>query len=190
MEKLSLPRDVRGFTLVELAVVVAMIGIGMALGIASMVDITRAQRRNAALAEANLALREERARALESRRARYVKPDPGGNGLVIGGAIALTATDGSVTCTDGPVEQRLELGAVEARGDRVCFTADGTTQAERPLQLDFALPGSAAPLAEVKIFPAGTVKWAGTSLFKGSSSAPSISVKNIANQTVEPIYLQ
>jgi prepilin-type N-terminal cleavage/methylation domain-containing protein len=180
----------RGFTLVELAVVVAVIGVAVGLGLASMADITATQRRNAALAEANLALREERARALESRRARYVKPDPVGNGIVIGGATVVTATDGTVTCTDGPVEQRLDLGPVEARGDRVCFTADGTTQAEAPLKLDFALVGSAELLAEVKVFPAGTAKWAGTTLFAVSTVTPSISVKNIADQTVSPVYLQ
>lgn len=176
--------------MVELAVVVAMIGIGMGLGLASMVDIAATQRRNAALAEANLALREERARALESRRPRFVKPDPVGNGLVIGGATVVTNTDGTVTCTDGPVEQRLDLGAVEARGDRVCFTPDGTTQSEVPLQLDFGVAGASAPLAAVKVFPAGTVKWSGTTLFKVSSCTPSISLKNISNQTVNPVLLQ
>jgi prepilin-type N-terminal cleavage/methylation domain-containing protein len=190
MNQALLPRRGRGFTMVELAVVVAMIGVAMGLGLASMADIAATQRRNAALAEANLALREERSRALESRRPRFVKPDPVGNGLVIGGATIVTNQNGTVSCTDGPIEQRLDLGSVEARGDRVCFTPDGTTQADVPLQLDFAIAGDAKPLAGVKVFPAGTVKWSGTSLFKVSGCTPSISVKNIANQTVNQVYLQ
>lgn len=181
----------RGFTLAEMAVVVAVIGVGLALGLTSIVDIARAQQKNAALAEANLALREERAKALESRKPRFVKPDPVGTGLVVGSA-TITTVGTTVTCSEGPIERRLDLGPIKARGERVCFTPDGTTQSEAPLKLDFVPKdgSTTAALAEVKVFPAGTLRWTGTSLFKATACTPSISVQNIANQSVSPIYLQ
>lgn len=179
----------RGFTLAEMAVVVAVLGVSLSLGIASIVDIARVQQHNAALAEANLALREERARALESRRPRFVKPDPVGTGLVMGSA-TITQVGTTITCDEGPVEQRLALGSVTASGDRVCFTQDGTTHSNAPLNLNFKTASNDTSVADVKVFPAGTVRWEGTTLFKATACTPSISVQNVANQTVSPVYLQ
>jgi prepilin-type N-terminal cleavage/methylation domain-containing protein len=183
----------RAFTLVELAVVVAVLGVSMALGVGGIVNTVAVHRQNAALAEANLALREERSRALETRRPRFVRPDPTGNGLLIGSATTTTTGTGAsatTTCTDGPVEQRLDLGPIKATGDRVCFTEDGNTDADAPLTLGFVASTSTSPI-EVKIFPAGTLRWTGASLFLSSKAVvPSISVHNIAAQTFNPIYLQ
>jgi len=186
---MSRPTAARGFTLAELAIVVAMIGVGLAIGLVSIVDIAKAQAQNAALAEANLALREERAKALEARRARFVKPDPTGTGIVMGSA-TITRTGSTITCTEGPVEHRVPLGPVKAFGDRVCFSEDGTTQATAPLKLSFKTVVEGQPVADVKVFPAGTVRWSGTALFKATACTPSISVQNIANQSVAPVYLQ
>jgi len=188
-------RLARAFTLAELAVVVALIGVAMGLGVASMVDMVGVQRRNAALAQANLTLREERARALEARRPRYVMPDPVGNGLVVGTATAIRDVNEAVIgCTGFVIEQRIELPTLEARGDPVCFVEDGSTDSQIPLTLDFVpanAPGGTDPVAEVKVFPAGTMKWLGTSLSAlHGGCASAVSVKNIASQTISPVYLQ
>lgn len=180
-------RRARGFTLAEIAVVVAIIGVSLALGLTSMVDMVAIQRKNAALAQANLTLREERARALETRRPRYVKPSPIGTGLVVGNA---TVNAGG-TCVEGPIEQRVELPTVKVTGERVCFTQDGNTDLTVPIALDFKPAGGGASLASVDVFPAGTLRWTGSTLFHLRSAAiPSISVRNIADQTVNPIFLQ
>jgi prepilin-type N-terminal cleavage/methylation domain-containing protein len=180
-------RRPRGFTLAEIAVVVAIIGVSLALGLTSMADMVAVQRKNAALAQANLTLREERARALETRRPRYVKPAPIGTGLVLGNA---TVNAGG-TCVEGPVEQRVDLPTVKVTGDRVCFTQDGNTDVTLPIALDFKPAGGGASLASVDVFPAGTLRWSGSSLFQLRTAAiPSISVRNIADQTINPIFLQ
>lgn len=180
--------------MVELAAVLAVLGVAMALGAGSLVDTVAVHRQNAALAEANLTLREERARALETRSARFVRPDPSGNALLIGSAVATTTGTGATAttnCVDGPVEQRLDLGPIKATGDRICFTEDGNTDANVPLALGFKTNAGATPMAEVQIFPAGTLRWSGASLFIHTKAiVPSLSVHNIASQTFNPIYLQ
>jgi type II secretory pathway pseudopilin PulG len=182
---------VRAFTLIELGVVVAMIGVAMAIGLASFVDMVAVQKRNASLSIANLTLREQRALALETRKPRYVKPSPSGNGVVIGKA-SFDATTPGATCTEDPTPtQTIPMSGLQVSGERVCFTADGNTDDNTPSELSFRAPGDTTALAGVSVFPAGTMRWSGAGLFQMSGFAmTSISLKSIAHASISTTFIQ
>ena len=172
---------VSAFTLVEVAVVAALLSVGLTLAITSIVDMVAVQKRNAALAEVNLILRELRGLALETRNPRYVKPSPSGNGVVIGQATTPSAGAGSCTENPGPT-QTIKSGGLTVTGSRICFRSDGSTDESSSSLLTFAVPGVAEALAVVAVFPAGTMRWTGTSLSSvdiGLASS-SLSVKTFA----------
>jgi len=190
MGKRSL-RATRGFTLAELAIVLAMIGIAMAIGLASLVDMVTVQRRNAALSMANLTLREQRALALETRKPRYVKPSSSGAGVVIGQASFNSTTPAAVCTEDATPTQTIDMAGLLVTGERVCFTADGNTDDNSPSDLSFRAPGAPVALAGVSVFPAGTMRWSGAGLFQMSGFAmTSISVKSIANASISTAFIQ
>ncbi|MDP2340495.1 MAG: type II secretion system protein [Deltaproteobacteria bacterium] len=193
MAKRSL-KPARGFTLAELAIVAAMIGIAMAIGLASLVDMVTVQRRNAALSIANLTLREQRALALETRKPRYVKPSPSGAGVVIGQASVTPGTTplSSPTCTeDATPTQLIDMAGLQVSGERICFTSDGTTDDNGTSDLSFRTPGAPSALAAVSVFPAGTMRWSGAGLFQMSGFAmTSISVKSIAHASISTTFIQ
>ena len=185
-----LPKAGRGFTLLELALVLAMVGVATSIGLVSLVDMVTVQKRNAALSLANLTLREQRALALETRKPRYVKPAAGGSGVVIGLA---TVADGTSDCVEdtGPT-QTITMGGLKVGGDRVCFTADGNTDDDGASDLTFRIPGASADLAAVEVFPAGVMRWSGAGIFKMSSglAMTSISVKTFAKASISPTFIQ
>lgn len=170
-------RSQGAFTLIELAIVLAIIGVMVSLAGFGFAAMMETQRQNAALAEANIALRDERAKALESRTPRFVRPDPAGGAILVGSA--RVGTGGR--CTVDTVERRIPMNGLDVDGDTICFTEDGNTDDTEPLGFDFKHPGTTTPCASVGVFPAGTMRWTGTSLFRSDGVAvTSISVKNVA----------
>ncbi len=178
------------FTLLEIALVLSMVGVAAALSAASLVDMVSVQKRNAALSIANLTLREQRSLALETGKPRYVKPAPSGNGVVIGMA---TFDAGTENCSeDASPTQTIKMGGLNVSGDRVCFTADGSTDSSGPSDLKFRVPGAVADLAKVDVYQAGTMRWTGSEIFKVSAglAVTSISVKSIANAQITTSFIQ
>lgn len=178
----------RAFTLAELAVVLAMIAIAMAIGLMSIVDSVRTQQRNAALSLANLTLREQRSQALESRKPHFVRPAAGGKGVVLGTA---TSVDAAGKCSGLIPKQTIELAGLRVSGSSICFTEDGNTDDSNSQDLNFAVPGATGNVAAVSVFPAGTFRWSGMSLFRMSGLAmTSISFRSVANANISLTQLQ
>lgn len=181
-------RSARAFTLAELATVLLLVAIAMAIGLFSIVDVIRVQQRNAALSLANLTLREQRSQALESRIPHFIKPAPGGAGVVLGRASGVNAAG---KCTGLVPTQTIPLAGLRVSGSNICFTPNGNTDDESAQDLNFTVPGATSSVAAVSVFPAGTFRWTGMSLFRISGLAvTSISVRSIANANISLTQLQ
>lgn len=178
----------RGFTLAELATVMCLIAVAMAIGMFSIIDVVRVQQRNAALSLANLTLREQRSQALESRIPHFIRPAPGGAGVVLGRASSVNAAG---KCAGLITTQTIPLAGLRVSGSSICFTPNGNTDDSNAQDLNFTIPGASASVAAVSVFPAGTFRWTGMSLFRLSGLAiTSISVRSIANANISLTQLQ
>lgn len=183
-------RSLHGFTLVELAIVAAVVGVAMTMAVGSFVQTVQAQKRNAALSMANLTLREQRSQALESRIPHFVRPAPGGSGVVLGRATFNRTTGKCGTATSSTT---LLLDGLKVSGSNICFTPDGTTDDVNTQDLRFDPSGGGATggLARVEVFPAGTFRWTGMTLFRSSGLAmTSISFRSVANANISLTQLQ
>jgi len=184
-------RTNQGFTLVELAIVAAVVGVAMTMAVGSFVQTVQAQKRNAALSLANLTLREQRSQALESRIPHFVRPAPGGSGVVVGRAL-FNRTTGKCGATTSSTNLLLE--GLKVSGSNICFTPDGTTDDVNTQDLRFDPSGGGGPptgLARVEVFPAGTFRWTGVTLFRSSGLAmTSISFRSVANADISLAELQ
>jgi type II secretory pathway pseudopilin PulG len=165
------------FTLAEIAVVVAAIGVALSLGVAGIVEMTVTQKRNASLAMANLAVREQRALALERRTPRFVKPASAGAGLVTG-----TAQVDGTDCSELVVDPVTPTPGIEVDGQLICFNENGESIIDDRRTLQFRIPGETIALAEVTVFKAGTLAWTGAIVQSASLADTNLTVKSIATQ--------
>jgi type II secretory pathway pseudopilin PulG len=167
------------FTLAEIAVVIAAIGVALSLGVAGILEMTVTQKRNASLAMANLAVREQRALALERRTPRFVKPASAGTGLVTGTA----QVDGN-NCTELASDPVTPTPGIDVTGQLVCFNENGESSIDDRRTLQFRIPGETIALAEVTVFKAGTLAWTGAIVQSASVADTNLTVKSIATQEV------
>lgn len=179
-------RSARAFSLLELAVVGAAVAVAITVGVAGINEMATTQKRNASLALANLALREQRALALERRTGRFVKPAPSGSGLITG-----TATVAGTACTEATEDPVTPTPGIVVDGELVCFTRDGESAATTPSRLQFRIPGALAPLAEVSVYKAGTLSWSGATFIQsGGIAETSFTVKSVAEDTFSASAIQ
>jgi type II secretory pathway pseudopilin PulG len=165
------------FTLVEVIIVISLASIAIGVSVMGITEMAAVQKRNAALAETNIALRDQRARALESQAGTYVDPRP--NGTLVTGLANISGSSCTVQTTEGVVD----LAGMAVGGSIVCFDENGAMVSSTPQQLlTFTIPGESAPAFEVTVFKLGTIKWTGTSLFAASDRLveTSLTVEQVA----------
>jgi prepilin-type N-terminal cleavage/methylation domain-containing protein len=139
----------RGFTLIEVCVVVAIAGILASIGMVGMGEMTRAARVNSQLAMVDVEVREARALALERRVAFFVKP--ASTGITIGTG---TCSDPDTCLPVGGVRE-VALPDLTVTGDTLAFNSDG-----RP-PLSEAKTLKLGDGRELELGGAGTFRWVG-----------------------------
>lgn len=169
-------QQVRAFSMAEIMVVSVIVGVFAAVGVPSLVSIVGSAKRNHDLAKVNLAVREQRALALEQRTVRFLEPLPAGGGLSIRtGTVA--GTGAGRTCTGGAVIGEVLTPALTLDGDSLCFNEDGVSGFGT--QRTMLVTGSPTTL---RVMPAGTTEWTGTSLAKSFKEGAKVSAIVVSKQ--------
>ena len=148
-------RNLRGFTLIELMVVIAVLGILLGIGVPSMIQLVAQSRVSSAATDFHLALQSARSMALTQRRKVSVCPADGTSCLnaqdwSAGWATYLGGAEGARTQA-----HVLSGVAVSSKEDTLTYNALGFLEPTTPRAIQFSANNGAA-VRWVCVTPSGS----------------------------------